>query len=79
MRILAIKIFLIITGKERTDGDVHLFDIPVISGDIICKNGYIHILEDVMIPPYNMGDYLQMDSETQIFSSLLERFSAPVL
>lgn len=69
--------FSIITGKERTDGDVHLFDIPVISGDIICKNGYIHILEDVMIPPYNMGDYLQMDSETQIFSSLLERFSAP--
>lgn len=69
--------FKIITGKERQDGDAHIYNIPVIERDIICKNGYVHILEDVLIPPPNMADYLLQDNSTTIFSSLLERFSAP--
>lgn len=69
--------FKIITGVERKSGDAHLFDIKVIEQDITCKNGYVHVLEEVMVPPLNMAETLRANESTNIFSSLLERFSAP--
>ncbi|MFW6328121.1 MAG: hypothetical protein ACOC2F_07410 [Bacteroidota bacterium] len=64
-------------GVTRSDGDVHIFDLKVIEGDITCKNGYIHVLEDVLTPKLNIGEFLMSNPNTQIFSSLMERFSAP--
>lgn len=69
--------FELITGVERSTNDAHIFDIKVIKRDITCKNGYIHILEDVLVPRVNMAEYLNQNSNTQIFSGLLERFCAP--
>ena len=69
--------FSLITGAEREDNDAHVFNDKVIERDITCKNGYVHVLENVLIPPVNMAEHLRENSNTQIFSGLLERFSAP--
>ncbi|MGQ1945544.1 hypothetical protein ACT3CD_00410 [Geofilum sp. OHC36d9] len=69
--------FKLITGVERVSGEAHVFNIKVVEKDITCKNGYVHVLQEVMIPPVNIADYIRGRESTQIFSSLLERFSAP--
>jgi len=77
--------FTFLTGSTREKNDIHVFGIKVIKRDITCKNGYINILENVLIPPVNMAQYIKNNSNpnipenkrTAIFSSLLDRFSAP--
>ncbi len=69
--------FKFISGEEREDGDAYFFSDKVIERDITCKNGYVHVLKDVLIPPKNMAEYLESDDDVSIFSKLLERFSAP--
>lgn len=69
--------FKIITGVERKYNDVHIFNRKVVEKDIVCKNGYINILDGVLIPPNNMAEYIRYNGSTNIFSSLLERFCAP--
>lgn len=64
-------------GASRTKDDVHIFGNKVIVKDITCTNGYIHIVQDLIIPPSNMSDELQQMPEAKIFSSILERFTAP--
>lgn len=64
-------------GKSRERNDVHFFNVKVIERDITCKNGYVHVLEKVLIPPTNMANRIQKNPSTSIFSKLLERFSAP--
>jgi uncharacterized surface protein with fasciclin (FAS1) repeats len=65
-------------GKQaRENGDVHIFDTKVIKRDIVCKNGYVHVLEKVLIPPANMAARIEVNPQTRIFSKLLERFAAP--
>lgn len=64
-------------GKTRQKGDAHIYGIKVIVKDITCKNGYINILEDVLVPPSNMAEVIRTSPETQLYSSFLERFAAP--
>lgn len=69
--------FKLITGVDRETNDAHIFDIKVKERDITCKNGYIHVLEEVLIPPVNIAEYLNQNPDSKIFSDLLDRFSAP--
>lgn len=69
--------FKLIAGVERSENDAHLFNVKIIERDITCKNGYIHVIEDVLVPRVNIAEYLHTNSNTQIFSQLLDRFSAP--
>ncbi len=69
--------FSLITGEERSANDAHIFDIKVKERDITCKNGYIDVLEEVLIPPVNVAEYLKTNPNSGIFSELLDRFSAP--
>lgn len=63
-------------GVSRERGDVHVFNAKVIKRDIVCKNGYIHVLNKVLIPPTNMASRIEQQPNTKIFSKLLERFAA---
>lgn len=45
--------------------------------DIVCKNGYIHKIEDVIEPSINMAEIVRGESNTKLWSSMLDRFSAP--
>jgi len=69
--------FRIVTGRTRTENDVFMFDSKVIKADITCKNGYLNIIDRVMVPPVNMAQYIFNNKNLSVFSSILERFSAP--
>lgn len=69
--------FSLITGVERTTNDAHIFSVRVKERDITCKNGYVHVMEKVLIPPVNVAEYLKTNTTSSIFSDLLDRFSAP--
>ncbi|MDL2222616.1 fasciclin domain-containing protein [Bacteroidales bacterium OttesenSCG-928-M11] len=70
--------FEIISGYTRQAGDNFLYNIKIVEGDIACKNGYIHVLEKVLIPPSNMAQYIRENDETSLFSSFLDRYCAPI-
>ena len=64
-------------GQAREKNDAHIFGNKVIVRDITCKNGYINILQDVLIPPANMAEIVRTTPEIKIFSNILERYAAP--
>ena len=66
-----------ILGVSRSSGDAHIFDKKVIERDITCKNGYLHILDNVLIPPGNMAQHINKDKNTTVFSRQMDRFSVP--
>jgi uncharacterized surface protein with fasciclin (FAS1) repeats len=68
---------ILFNGVQRAKEDAYIYNIKVKQRDIICQNGYIHVLEDVLIPPSNMAEVIRTAPETHSFSSLLERFAAP--
>lgn len=69
--------FTALTGLSRAVKDAHVFGIKIIKRDITCKNGYLNVLQSVLIPPVNMAQYVNNNPKMKIFSKLLERFSAP--
>ena len=42
-----------------------------------CKNGFIHVVDRVIVPLDNMAEVIRKEDNMSIFSSILERFSAP--
>ncbi|MCM1311367.1 MAG: fasciclin domain-containing protein [Bacteroides sp.] len=69
--------FRIIVGQTRDDNDAFIFDCKVIEQDITCQNGYINKLDKVLLTPQNMAEVLRTSGKTNIFSHMIERFSAP--
>lgn len=61
----------------RDNEDVYVNNAKVISPNIFCKNGFIHQVDQVVMPLDNMAEIIRKDPETKIFSSILERFAAP--
>lgn len=69
--------FKFIVGQERGNNEYFIYNNKVINKDITCQNGYIHELENVLIPQPNMAEVIRNNGETNIFSHILDRFSAP--
>lgn len=72
--------FEYIMGLEegsKSPNDSYVYGNRVIEKDITCQNGYIHILDNVLLPPGNMAEVIRTNGNTNIFSHILERFSAP--
>lgn len=69
--------FRIITGHERTKKDAFIYDSKVLEQDVTCQNGYVNVLDKVLITPQNMAEVLRTNGKTNIFSHMLDRFSAP--
>lgn len=69
--------FNILTNSLYTDGTAYIFNDRVIKSDITCQNGYIHQVENVIVPPGNMAEVLEKSSNTKYFSRILNYFSAP--
>ena len=55
----------------------YVYDARVAKQDVVCLNGYFHVLDKVMVPPGNMAEVIRTNADTQIFSHILDRFSAP--
>lgn len=73
--------FEVLTGSPFDDSQntAYLFRNKIISPDITCKNGYIHQMQDVVVPPGNMAEVIRTNGESNLFSRMLERFSIPYL
>ena len=69
---------MLLNIQNRNADDVYIFNNKIIERDITCKNGYIHVMQSVMIPPTNMAQYIHENPQTKIFSKLLDRFCIPV-
>lgn len=69
--------FAILTGTPYEEGMAYIFNDRIIKSDITCLNGYIHQMEDVIVPPGNMAEALRKDENTSYFSRILDYFCAP--
>ena len=69
--------FRIIVGRDRAKNDAYIYDSKVTEQDITCQNGYIDKLDKVLVTPQNMAELLRTNGSTNIFSHMIERFSAP--
>ena len=71
--------FEVITGTPYSDEEksAYIFRNKIINADVTCKNGYIHQMEDVLVPPGNMAEVIRTNGESNLFSRMLDRFSAP--
>jgi len=69
--------FEVITGDPYTEGAAYIFRNKVINSDVTCQNGYIHQVEDVLVPPGNIAEVIRTSGESNYFSRMLDRFCAP--
>ena len=71
--------FEVITGSPYSDEEksAYIFRNKIINADVTCKNGYIHQLQDVLVPPGNIAEMIRTNGESNYFSRMLDRFSAP--
>lgn len=56
-----------VNGKHVTDAH----------RNVTCKNGYLHIADDVVLPLDNMAEIITRDERTKMFAHLMDKFSAP--
>ncbi len=71
--------FAILTGTPYPENakTAYIFNDRVIKGDLTCQNGYIHQMEDVIVPPGNMAQVLKKHDNTRYFSHILDYFAVP--
>lgn len=63
---------------DAKTSDAFIFDKKVIDQNVTCKNGYVHQLDGLLIPPSNVAEEIRTNGKTNIFSSMLDRFAVPV-
>jgi uncharacterized surface protein with fasciclin (FAS1) repeats len=69
--------FLFNNKKQRAAGDADVNGIPVVEANIRCANGFLHRVQDVLLPLDNMAEIIRQQPNTTVYSRMLERFSAP--
>lgn len=69
--------FRSIYGGNFAQGDIFVNNVKVAQSDIICKNGYIHIMNEVLLPSPTMAQVIDAQPDTQTFKKLLDNFCAP--
>ena len=69
--------FAILTGTEYKEGMAYIYGDQIVKSDVTCQNGYIHQMQDVIVPPGNMAQVLRNDNETSLFSRLVDFYSVP--
>lgn len=60
-------------GENRS----YVYNRRVVQQDVTCLNGYYHVLDSVLLPPSNMAEVIRTNGKTNLFSHILDRFSAP--
>lgn len=68
-----------ITNGAASSSVASLYGNKIINQDITCKNGYLHELEDLILPPSTMAGYINETEEVSLFKSLMSRFAVPVV
>jgi len=63
-------------GTRKND-DVYVNNSKVVNSNIFCKNGFIHEVDNVIMPLDNMAEIIRKDPETTIWRDIIERFALP--
>ena len=69
--------FAVLTGSEYKEGMAYIFGDQIVKSDVTCQNGYVHQMQDVIVPPGNMAQVLRSDNETSLFSRIIDFYSVP--
>ncbi len=71
--------FEVVTGTPYNidEHSAYIFRNKIICADVTCKNGYIHQMQEVLVPPGNLAEVIRTNGESNYFSRMLDRFSAP--
>lgn len=69
--------FAIITGTPYSEGTAYVFNNRVIHGDVTCQNGYVHQMEDVLVPPGNMAQVLRRHNRMTLYNRILGHYAVP--
>ncbi|MBQ9672841.1 MAG: hypothetical protein IJV34_08315 [Prevotella sp.] len=72
--------FALITGKSypTTGNTAYIFNERVIVPDVTCQNGYIHQMDNVIVPPGNLAQVLRKKDNTTLMSRLVDYYAIPV-
>lgn len=70
--------FSILVGGDYQNGDTYIYRNRVVNSDVTCQNGYIHQVQNVIIPPGNMASVMKKANDLTIISHLFDRFAVPV-
>ena len=63
-------------GTRQSD-DTYVNDAKITESQF-CKNGFVHVVDRVITPLDNMAEIIRKNDQMSIFSSILERFAAPI-
>ena len=64
-------------GKpKRGEEDVYVNNSKLVEPDIFCKNGFVHRVDEVLLPLDNLAETMRKTARTKLFSSIVERFAA---
>lgn len=66
-------------GNDNAENRSYVFGARILpeGQDVVCMNGYFHEVDKVLVAPDNMAEVIRTNGETNIFSHILDRFSAP--
>ncbi len=69
--------FAVFMQKPRQTEDVHIYDALLETKDAVCENGYVNTTDKVIAPLPNLAEMIRTNGKTNIFSHMLDRWSAP--
>ncbi|HET9571560.1 MAG TPA: fasciclin domain-containing protein [Bacteroidales bacterium] len=64
-------------GLTFDNSTFYVNGVKVLKKDIICKNGYVHVMDDLILPSKNMAQIIRDNGETNLFNKLLNKFCMP--
>ncbi len=67
---------LILNTDYQAD-DIFINGVKVLNPNVVCKNGYIHQVAEVLTPNRNMSQIIAENGQTDKFSLLMNKFCAP--
>ena len=63
-------------GKsKRGEEDVYVNNAKIVEPDIFCKNGFVHRVDEVLLPLDNMAETIRKTGRVSLFSGIVERFA----
>lgn len=65
-------------GSYISNSDTaYIYQTRIVNQDVTCLNGYIHQVNDVLVPPGNIPQVMRKEPNTQLFARILDYFCAP--
>ena len=68
----------IMDGALSAD-EAALYGNKIVRQDITCKNGYLHELDGLILPPETMAGFINSNGQVSEFSKLMNRFAIPLV